>query len=82
LAVDLFQGEITPDQNRSGVLTSMSRENQHVSIENIKSAVGYLGSLDNVNASRMASLGWCFGGDGQSLQLDLNSKDHPLSLPP
>jgi carboxymethylenebutenolidase len=37
-----------------------------------------LGSLENVDASKIASLGWCFGG-GQSLQLALNSKDQPLS---
>lgn len=78
MAVDLFQGEITTDQNRSRELTSMIRENPAISIENMKSAVRYLRSLDNVNASRIASLGWCFGG-GQSLQLALNSKDHPLS---
>ncbi len=78
LAVDLFKGEITSDQNRSRELTSMIRENPNITIENMKSAVRYLSSLENVNASRIASLGWCFGG-GQSLQLALNSKDHPLS---
>ena len=44
----------------------------------MKSAVTYLSSLQNVNASRIASLGWCFGG-GQSLQLALNSEDQPLA---
>ncbi len=78
LAVDLFNGEISTDQNRSRELTSMIRENPGIAIENMKSAVSYLGSLENVNASRIASLGWCFGG-GQSLQLALNSQDQPLS---
>jgi carboxymethylenebutenolidase len=78
LAVDLFNGEISTDQDRSRELTSTIRENPNIAIENMKSAVGYLGSLENVNASRIASIGWCFGG-GQSLQLALNSKDHPLS---
>jgi carboxymethylenebutenolidase len=78
LAVDLFNGEVTSDQNRSRILTSMIRENPIFAIENMKSAVNYLGSLENVNSSRIASLGWCFGG-GQSLQLALNIKDHPLS---
>ena len=73
LAVDLFNGEITSDQNRSRILTSMIRENPIFAIENMKSAVNYLGSLENVNSSRIASLGWCFGG-GQSLQLALNSQ--------
>ena len=78
LAVDLFNGEITTDQNRSGELTSMIRENPIVAMENMKSAIRYLSSLQNVNASRIASLGWCFGG-GQSLQLAFNSQDHPLA---
>ncbi len=78
LAVDLFNGEISNDQTRSRELTSTIRENPSIAIENMKSAVSYLGSLENVNASRIASLGWCFGG-GQSLQLALNSQDHPLS---
>jgi carboxymethylenebutenolidase len=79
LAVDLFNGEVTSDQNRSRILTSMIRENPIFAIENMKSAVNYLGSLENVNSSRIASLGWCFGG-GQSLQLAINSKDHPIPV--
>jgi carboxymethylenebutenolidase len=78
LAVDLFHGQVAADQNQARELTSTIRENPNISIENMKSAVGYLSSLDNVNASRIASLGWCFGG-GQSLQLALNNKDQPLS---
>ncbi|MGN6708300.1 MAG: dienelactone hydrolase family protein [Candidatus Nitrosocosmicus sp.] len=78
LAVDLFNGETTADQNRAGQLTSKVREKPGIAIENMKSAVRYLSSLPNVNASKIASLGWCFGG-GQSLQLALNSQDHPLA---
>src|SRR5678810_164356 len=47
LAVDLFNGEITNDQERSRELTSTIRENPSIAIENMKSAVSYLGSLDN-----------------------------------
>ena len=78
LAVDLFQGQVTTDPNRARELSSAVRNNPNVAIENMKSAVRYLSSLENVNASRIASLGWCFGG-GQSLQLALNSRDHPLA---
>jgi carboxymethylenebutenolidase len=39
--------------------------------------VSHLSDLPNVNSSRIASLGWCFGG-GQSLQLALNS-EQPLA---
>ena len=40
--------------------------------------MAYLGSLGNVDAAKIASLGWCFGGQ-QSLQLALASKDTPLA---
>ena len=78
LAVDLFQGQVTSDPNRARELSTDVRNNPGVAIENMKSAVAYLSSLQNVNASRIASIGWCFGG-GQSLQLALNSEDHPLA---
>jgi carboxymethylenebutenolidase len=78
LAVDLFNGEVTTDQNRASELTQAIRDNPAVAIENLKSAVTYLASLPNVNPDKIASLGWCFGGQ-QSLQLALNSEDHPLS---
>jgi dienelactone hydrolase len=57
LAIDLFNGETTTDQNRAGQLTSKIRENPNIVIENMKSAVRYLNSLPNVNASTIASLG-------------------------
>ena len=78
LAVDLFQGQVTADPNRARELSSAVRNNPALAIENMKSAVNYLGSLQNVNASRIVSIGWCFGG-GQSLQLALNTEDHPLA---
>ena len=43
----------------------------------MKSAVKYVSSLPIVDKSKIASIGWCFGG-GQSLQLALNSQDQPL----
>lgn len=79
LAVDLFNGEVvTNNQERSGELTGVIRENPGIAIENMKAAVNYLRSLDNVDPSKIASLGWCFGGQ-QSLQLAINSKDDPLA---
>jgi carboxymethylenebutenolidase len=78
LAVDLFQRQVTDNPDRARELTSAVRNNPSIAIENMKSAVSYLSSLQNVNASRIASIGWCFGG-GQSLQLALNSEDHPLA---
>ena len=79
LAVDLFNGEVvTYNSGRSGELTGAIRENPDIAIENMKAAVNYLRSLDNVDPSKIASLGWCFGGQ-QSLQLAINSKDDPLA---
>jgi carboxymethylenebutenolidase len=78
LAVDLFQGEIAAGQNRARELTAVIRRNPGIAIDNMESAVSYLGSLENVNASRIASMGWCFGGQ-QLLQLAINSEDHPLA---
>jgi carboxymethylenebutenolidase len=79
LAVDLFNGEVvTNNQERSGELTGAIRENPDLAIQNMKAAVNYLKSLDNVNPSKIASLGWCFGGQ-QSLQLAINSKEDPLA---
>ena len=78
LAVDLFKGEVTTDRNRSSELTQYIRDNPDIATANLQSAVKYLASLPNVNAEKIASLGWCFGG-AQSLQLALNSQHHPLS---
>jgi len=78
LAVDLFKGEVTTDRNRSSELTQYIRDNPDIATVNLQSAVKYLASLPNVNAEKIASLGWCFGG-AQSLQLALNSHDHPLA---
>ena len=78
LAVDLFNGEVTTDQKRASELSQSIRNNPDPAIINLKSAVKYLSSLPNVNPEKIASLGWCFGGQ-QSLQLALNSEDHPLA---
>jgi carboxymethylenebutenolidase len=78
LAVDLFNGEVTTDQKRASELSQSIRDNPDAAINNLKGAVKYLASLPNVNPEQIASLGWCFGGQ-QSLQLALNSEDHPLA---
>ena len=78
LAVDLFNGEVTTNQTRASELSQSIRDNPDAAISNLQGAVKYLTSLSNVNPDKIASLGWCFGGQ-QSLQLALNSEDHPLS---
>lgn len=78
LAADLYKGEIANNPERAMELVQTVRNNQNNSINNLQSAVKYLSLLPNVDSSKIASLGWCFGG-GQSLQLALNSQDHPLA---
>lgn len=79
LAVDLFNGRVASNQEDAGQLSGSVRENPTEAIANLRAAVRYLASLDNVDASQISSLGWCFGGQ-QSLQLALNTApDYPLS---
>lgn len=78
LAVDLYRGEVAADSNRAMELTSSVRNNSASAIDNLQSAVNYVKSLEMVDGNRIASLGWCFGGDW-SLQLALNSSENPLA---
>jgi carboxymethylenebutenolidase len=77
LAVDLYNGQVATESGRAGELAGSVRNNPGEAINNMNAAVEYLSSQHNVNSSRIASLGWCFGG-GQSLQLALNT-EAPLS---
>src|SRR5215207_909835 len=79
LAVDLYNGQVANTTESAQNLVSKVRENPSESINNLQHAVRYLASLENVNSSKIASLGWCFGG-GQSLQLALNTEpEYPLT---
>jgi carboxymethylenebutenolidase len=78
LAVDLYGGEVATTSDRSRELSSSVRNNPASAIDNLQSAVNYVKSLEIVDDSRIASLGWCFGGDW-SLQLALNSSENPLA---
>src|SRR5919107_2630737 len=79
LAVDLYNGQVANTPDTAQNLVSKVRDNPSESINNLHHAVRYLASLENVNSSEIASLGWCFGG-GQSLQLALNTEpEYPLA---
>jgi carboxymethylenebutenolidase len=78
LAVDLFKGEVSVDPNDTRRMVQSVRNNPEHAISNLQTAVKYVSSLPNVDSSKVASIGWCFGG-GQSLQLALNSQDQPLA---
>jgi len=77
LAVDLFKGQSTKDPNQAMQLLKIVTDNPQQSISNLQAAVKYVASLPFVDSSKIASIGWCFGG-GQSLQLALHSEQHPL----
>jgi carboxymethylenebutenolidase len=78
LAVDLFEGQSTKDPNQARQLMKSVIDNPQGVISNLQAAVNYVSSLPFVNSSKIASIGWCFGG-GQSLQLALHSEQHPLA---
>ena len=77
LAVDLYDGEVATESSRAGQLAGSVRNNPEEAIGNLNAAVEHVSSVQNVNSSRIASLGWCFGG-GQSLQLALHT-EKPLA---
>lgn len=67
LAVDLF-GSVTTTPE--GAMEQVSALDQAKALDNMKAAAGY---LRQHGATKVASLGWCFGG-GQSLQLALSGE--------
>jgi len=78
LAADLYHGKVTDNPQLAMELVQNARGNQNSSTANLQAAVKYLSSAPNVDNKKIVSLGWCFGG-GQSLQLALNSQEHPLA---
>ena len=78
LAADLYHGKVTDNPQLAMELVQNARSNQNSSTANLQAAVKYLSSAPNVDNKKIVSLGWCFGG-GQSLQLALNSQEHPLA---
>ncbi|MFL6319932.1 MAG: dienelactone hydrolase family protein, partial [Nitrososphaeraceae archaeon] len=77
LAVDLFKGQVAQTSQQAQQLAGSARSNSALTISNLQAAVKYVSSLPFVDSSKIASIGWCFGG-GQSLQLALHSEQHPL----
>jgi dienelactone hydrolase family protein len=71
-AVDLFRGQVAVTSEQARQLAGFVRSNPASAIANLQSAVEYVSSLPFVDSSKVASIGWCFGG-GQSLQLAFQS---------
>lgn len=74
LAVDLYTGTVASDPAEAGKLAGAVRENPEVAVQNMRDAVAFLKTRAEVNQDRIASLGWCFGGQ-QSLNLAVASDD-------
>lgn len=62
LAVDLYDGEVATTPDEAGELAGGVRENVDVAFANLAAATDYLAALEQVDAARLASVGWCFGG--------------------
>jgi carboxymethylenebutenolidase len=62
LAADLFKGESTKDPNRAMQLVKSVGNNPGEALSNMQAAVKYVRSLSFVDGSKIASIGWCFGG--------------------
>lgn len=69
LAVDLFKGNVAT--TTEGAQSNIRDNPNNETIPKMQAAVKYLRNMTNVNDSRIASLGWCYGG-GQSFQLGVN----------
>lgn len=74
LAPDLYGGKATTDPMKAHELSRIPPE--HV-MRQLKAAVDYLKGRSDVDAGRLASIGWCWGG-GYSLELALEQAP-PLS---
>ncbi len=70
-AVDLYGGEVAETSDKARELATEVRNSPDKAVQDMKNAVEYL--KDEQNVRKIASLGWCFGGQ-QSLQLSLNEE--------
>lgn len=68
LAVDLYQGQVAEDPERARELMSQSMEREPQLEDNLRQAYDYL--VRETGATKVASIGWCFGG-GWSLRTAL-----------
>lgn len=79
LAVDLYDGSAaeTPDEARE--LATNVRENVEPAFANLEAATMFLKSLPYVHEERLASVGWCFGGQW-SYNMAANNMDVAASV--
>ncbi len=73
LAPDAYRGEVTAQFPRALWLRLTTSEEQVFA--DVDAALAHLMSLENVDTSRLASMGFCFGG-GHSLQLGMRQSEN------
>ncbi len=66
-AIDLYDGEVATDASRAGELAGKVRANPAEAERKMRLAFDFLEAQPDVDASRMASMGWCFGGGMSAL---------------
>jgi len=71
LAVDMYGGESTTDPAQARELAGQVRGQMDAAMGNLRDAFATLKKSPHVDAGRMASIGWCFGG-GWSYQIAKN----------
>lgn len=62
LAVDLYNGSSAATPEEAGSLAGNVRSNVEEASRNLAAATEYLAGLEIVDGERLASVGWCFGG--------------------
>jgi len=62
LAVDLYDGKSTTTPDEAGALAGVVRQDTDEAFANLAAARTYLADIPNVDPERLASVGWCFGG--------------------
>ena len=71
LAVDLYGGKNTDKPQEAMILARGVRSNMSNAFDNLSSAISFLKNHQNVDSTKIASVGWCFGG-GWSYQIAKN----------
>ncbi len=79
LAVDLYDGKSTTKASEARGLAGKVRGNKEAAFANLKGAMVHLTEMDNVDADRIASIGWCFGG-GWSYEIAKNNLGTKVSV--
>lgn len=71
LAVDLFNGSVAT--TTEGALANLRDNPNNITVPRMQAAVEYLKEMPEVDTTKIASVGWCYGG-GQSFQLGINEE--------